>query len=56
MAGSIRRQKEMIGDIEIVAIPTSITDLFGEPTGNQEIDNLLISWPITLIKNGQKYK
>ena len=29
IAGSLRRQKAMIGDIEIVAIPSAATDLFG---------------------------
>lgn len=36
IAGSIRRKKEMVGDIEIVAIPRldPITNLFGEVSGH----------------------
>lgn len=56
VAGSIRRRKQMVGDIEIVLIPKHITDLFGAPTGTTEIDVLLSQWPINRIKNGQKYK
>lgn len=56
IAGSIRRKKTMIGDIEIVAIPTPITDLFGEPAGTTLVDATLAAWPVRLIKNGQKYK
>lgn len=46
----------MIGDIEIVAIPKYMTDLFGEPTAFSELDELMIDWPIVLKRNGQKYK
>lgn len=56
IAGSIRREKELIGDIEIVAISTPLTDLFGEPTGRSQVDDLLSAWPISIKKNGQKYK
>jgi len=56
VAGSIRRQKSEIGDIEIVAIAKPITDLFGEPTERTEVDTLLSTWPISIKKNGQKYK
>lgn len=56
IAGSIRRCKPMIGDIELVLIPKHVTNLFGEPTGVTEVDLLLQSWPIQIIKNGQKYK
>jgi DNA polymerase/3'-5' exonuclease PolX len=31
IAGSLRREKPMVGDIEIVAIPRRPVDLFGEP-------------------------
>lgn len=34
VAGSIRRQKSQIGDIEIVAIPLQQLDLFGDPAGS----------------------
>jgi DNA polymerase/3'-5' exonuclease PolX len=56
IAGSIRRQKPEIGDIEIVAIPKYMTDLFGEPTAFSELDELMVDWPVVFKKNGQKYK
>jgi DNA polymerase/3'-5' exonuclease PolX len=31
IAGSLRRHRPMVGDIEICAIPIMPTDLFGEP-------------------------
>lgn len=56
IAGSIRRQKDMIGDIELVAVPKYMPDLFGEPTTISDLDALLLTWPITFVKNGPKYK
>lgn len=56
IAGSLRRQKEMVGDIEIVAVPVLHTDLLGEPLETSEVDDLLARWPVTLHKNGQRYK
>ncbi len=56
IAGSLRRKEKLIGDIEIVAIPILHTNLFGEPTERSEVDTLLASWPVTLIKNGPKQK
>src|SRR5690606_28750539 len=56
IAGSLRRKKEMLGDIEIVAIPILHTNLLGEPLNTSEVDDLLATWPITLHKNGAKYK
>lgn len=60
IAGSIRRQKAEIGDIEIVCIPQYAPDLFGDP-GQSLLDLLLVD----LLKNerllpgganGDKYK
>lgn len=56
VAGSIRREKGMIGDIELVAVPKYMSDLFGEPTTISELDDLLTDWPIEFVKNGPKYK
>lgn len=38
VAGSIRRRKEMVGDVEIVMIPKlhQELDIFGEPTGKKK--------------------
>lgn len=57
IAGSLRRRKAMVGDIELVLIPIAYTDLFGAPLpGATQVDSLLATWPIKLVKNGQKYK
>lgn len=57
IAGSVRRRKPEVGDIEIVAIPLPTVDLFGvemyEPHQLDEVD-----WSDfgRLVKNGHKYK
>jgi DNA polymerase/3'-5' exonuclease PolX len=63
IAGSLRREKEMVGDIEIVAIPKTVTktqtDLFGETVGDTTeslVDEALAGWPLTFHKTGEKYK
>lgn len=56
IAGSLRRQRQMVGDIELVALPRPIMNLLGEPSQQTELDVLLASWPVTLTKNGPKYK
>jgi len=63
IAGSIRRQKETVGDIEIVCIPVPVLDMFGEPAGDTELDYLLHRL-VNLVnrqlepptKNGTRYK
>ena len=59
IAGSIRRRELMVGDIELVAIPKLIPNLFGEtdPGRRSEVDVVLLTetdWEIT--KDGLKYK
>lgn len=57
IAGSLRRNAPLVSDIEIVAIPRLHTDLLGEPIADSsEIDDLLATWPLTMHKNGAKYK
>lgn len=56
LAGSLRRRSELVGDIEIVAIPKLSRDLFGNPAGSSAVDALLREWPIRLHKSGDKYK
>ena len=56
IAGSIRRKKAEIGDIELIAIPKTIPDLLGEPQPQTKVDILLAGWPIMITKNGPKYK
>jgi len=56
IAGSLRRNRPMVGDIEIVATPKLHTNLIGDPMNTSEVDDLLAQWPVTLSKNGPKYK
>lgn len=63
IAGSIRREKPEVKDIEIVAVPKllPITDMFGASVGTssaieENIQSLLTSWNAYTIKNGEKYK
>lgn len=57
IAGSVRRQRPEVGDIEIVAIPHMAVDMFNQPTENSYLD--LIDWERyfgKVIKGGHKYK
>lgn len=60
IAGSIRRKKAEIGDIELVLIPflTPIRDMFDEPTGTYEsaLDQRLVDLKLIPFKGGEKYK
>lgn len=56
IAGSLRRKKPEVGDIEIVAIPSPVLNLFGEASGETYVDYCLADWGIHLSKNGPKYK
>lgn len=57
IAGSIRRQRPQIGDIEIVALPVVHvleSDLFGNPTKTTtNLHEFLTSCPLTLIKGAE---
>ena len=59
IAGSIRRQKPMVGDIEVVAIPKPSVDLFGNKSYNSEIVYQAIQSkmenPLPFEKRGQFY-
>lgn len=58
IAGSIRRGRAAVADVEIVAIPKHDMDLLNErivtPCG--PLARKLARWPITLEKNGHRYK
>jgi DNA polymerase/3'-5' exonuclease PolX len=55
IAGSLRRGKPEVGDIEIVCIPKPTKDLFGNTTLNSSaIENALSGY--TFIKNGEHFK
>lgn len=58
IAGSIRRRKAEIGDIEIVLRPkiVPVLDMFGEPTGQYESDLDVALAGFTVIKGGDRYK
>jgi len=44
IAGSLRRGRQRVGDIELVLESAPIADLFGEPSGQTEADVLLSRW------------
>lgn len=62
IAGSIRRKKDYVGDIEMVAIPKFETwgsELFGEPllfNCLEKVINEAHKNGLVLIKNGSRYK
>lgn len=57
IAGSIRRQKPEVGDIEIVLIPKPIFDMLGYPLfGADRIEDTLRRKGYELLKNGQFLK
>jgi len=57
IAGSLRRKKPLVNDIEIVLIPAPLCDLFGvEIYGAARIEAALRDDGFKLIKNGAHYK
>lgn len=56
IAGSLRRCKDTIGDIELVAIPKQNLDLFGEPIPETQLDQLLGDLGVRFTRNGPKFK
>jgi DNA polymerase/3'-5' exonuclease PolX len=57
IAGSIRRKKETIGDIELVLISRDQTNLFGDPVpGDDLIEADLYQDGFVFSKNGPLYK
>jgi DNA polymerase/3'-5' exonuclease PolX len=54
IAGSLRRKKAEVGDIEIVAVPKLNYDLLGEPMKQTQVDDALMG--LAMRKNGEKYK
>ena len=60
IAGSLRRGKDAVKDIEIVAIPKLVSAMFGEDeSGPSQLDHFInerngVSW--TLEKNGKRFK
>lgn len=56
IAGSIRRERPEIGDIEIVCIAKRKRDLIGEDMGSELDDRLAVMDVISKIKGGDRYK
>lgn len=59
IAGSLRRKKPEVGDIEIVVIPRTepVTDMFGEISGETSLlDAVLGVMGVERTKDGPKYK
>lgn len=59
VAGSIRRRKPEVGDIEIVAIPAKGRDLFGDPDGSlldARLERLARDGILVPLKGGDYYK
>lgn len=56
IAGSLRRGKDTVGDIEIVAIPMQQRNLFDEPTGETFVDAWMRTLPSKPSKNGARQK
>lgn len=55
-AGSLRRRKSEIGDIELLAIPKFTLDLFGNPSGDHELNGIDWTQYGRVVKQGPKYK
>lgn len=57
IAGSIRRCRPQVGDIELVAIPRRPRDLLGQPLpGPTALDAFLDERAVTFTKRGEKYQ
>lgn len=61
IAGSVRRRRPDVGDLEIVAIPKRTPTLFGDdPEGYSSLDPILAALVgtgrLVPVKSGQKYK
>jgi DNA polymerase/3'-5' exonuclease PolX len=59
IAGSVRRGKAEVGDLELVAIPRirTVSDLFGTPMQQQSLlDTALAGIGIRRLKDGPRYK
>lgn len=55
LAGSLRRDRDMIGDIEIVALSAPVTNLVGDVIGT-ELDRFFAQHTVAFTKNGDRYK
>ena len=56
LAGSLRRAKLMVGDIEVVAIPRPQLDLFSHPIAGPTSLDTFLNGRVQFTKNGNRYK
>jgi DNA polymerase/3'-5' exonuclease PolX len=57
LAGSLRRGRPMVGDIELVAIPRRPRDLLGDPLpGPTALDHFLDERAVQFTRRGDKYQ
>lgn len=58
VAGSLRREAAMVGDIEICAIPRRFVDLLGQEVEERptELDRFLDIHEVTFMKRGARYQ
>ena len=57
LAGSLRRERPLVGDVEIVAIPRRLRDLFGDPLdGPTLLDSFLDDRGVLFSKRGERYQ
>lgn len=56
VAGSLRRRVPHVGDIELVAIPKFLPDMFGAPSSSHMLDT--VDWTSfgIVVKSGHKFK
>lgn len=56
IAGSIRRCKGEVGDIDLLALPIFETDMFGNASEDHKLNG--VNWELygQVVKNGNKYK
>ena len=55
-AGSFRRRKPEVGDLDVVAIPQFTTNLFGEISGQSKLNSYDYSRLGRVMKGGTRYK
>lgn len=56
VVGSLRRRRAYVRNIDLVAIPTLQTDLFGRPAPDTALDSVLTLKCFSVRKDGPKYK
>lgn len=55
IAGSLRRGVPMVSDIEIMAVPKMVPNLFGEPGDDSELLHAIRRLPVRVLRSGPAY-